>query len=78
MKCDYFERGDCLSCRNIQLPMVEQVSVKQQQLTDLFRGISVKQWLAPILSAESGFRNKAKMVVLGAAHKPILGLVNPK
>jgi hypothetical protein len=36
VKCDYFERGDGLSCRNIQLPMVEKVSIKQQQLTDLF------------------------------------------
>ncbi|MGX9463472.1 23S rRNA (uracil(747)-C(5))-methyltransferase RlmC [Shewanella sp. A14] len=78
MKCDYFERGDCLSCRNIQLPMVEQVSVKQQLLMNLFRDIPVKQWLAPVLSAESGFRNKAKMVVLGAAHQPILGIVNPQ
>jgi 23S rRNA (uracil747-C5)-methyltransferase len=78
VKCDYFERGDCLSCRNIQLPMVEQVNVKQQKLMDLFRDMSVKQWFSPILSAESGFRNKAKMVVLGAAHEPILGLVNPQ
>jgi 23S rRNA (uracil747-C5)-methyltransferase len=78
VKCDYFQRGDCLSCRNISLPMAEQIDTKQKQLVELFSELTVTKWLPPVLSAESGFRNKAKMVALGAAHQPILGLVNPQ
>ncbi|MGL5359854.1 MAG: 23S rRNA (uracil(747)-C(5))-methyltransferase RlmC, partial [Shewanella sp.] len=31
----------------------------------------------PIFGAACGFRNKAKMVALGAAHAPVLGIVSP-
>ncbi|MGZ9897169.1 23S rRNA (uracil(747)-C(5))-methyltransferase RlmC [Shewanella gaetbuli] len=78
MKCDFFEKGDCLSCADIQLDMAEQLARKQAKLQQYFTGLSVSDWLTPVESQAGGFRNKAKMVVLGAAHQPILGIVNPQ
>ncbi len=51
--------------------------VKSQVLQDLLVDLPVEQWLDPVFGPELGFRNKAKMVALGAAHQPILGLVSP-
>nr|WP_275975073.1 23S rRNA (uracil(747)-C(5))-methyltransferase RlmC [Shewanella gaetbuli] len=58
--------------------MAEQLARKQAKLQQYFTGLSVSDWLEPIESQAGGFRNKAKMVVLGAAHQPILGIVNPQ
>ena len=65
----------------------EQVERKDQQLKIQFSSwdhfdtdkendneSSSISWLKPVASADSAFRNKAKMVVSGAAHQPILGL----
>ncbi|MCG9697642.1 23S rRNA (uracil(747)-C(5))-methyltransferase RlmC [Shewanella sp. Isolate11] len=77
MKCAYFDAKQCLSCRHIQTPLEQQLAQKSQVLKELLQGLNVEQWLAPVFGPENGFRNKAKMVVLGAAHQPILGLVSP-
>ncbi|WP_028766484.1 23S rRNA (uracil(747)-C(5))-methyltransferase RlmC [Shewanella fidelis] len=77
MKCAYFDQQQCLSCVNIQQPMPEQVNAKSQVLTQLLSDFEVEQWHQPVFGPDSGFRNKAKMVVLGAAHQPILGIVSP-
>ncbi|ABZ78259.1 23S rRNA (uracil-5-)-methyltransferase RumB [Shewanella halifaxensis HAW-EB4] len=57
--------------------MPVQVAAKSQVLSQLLSGFEVEQWREPVFGPESGFRNKAKMVVLGAAHQPILGIVTP-
>ncbi|KIO36582.1 23S rRNA (uracil(747)-C(5))-methyltransferase RlmC [Shewanella sp. cp20] len=77
MKCAYFDANQCLSCRHIETPLNEQVAAKTATLEALLKDLPVAQWLPPVVGPESGFRNKAKMVVLGAAHEPILGLVSP-
>jgi 23S rRNA (uracil747-C5)-methyltransferase len=77
VKCAYFEQQQCLSCRHIRQPMAEQVEAKTAELQTLLADFAVQSFLPPVLSAESAFRNKAKMVALGAAHAPILGLVSP-
>ncbi|NMH65963.1 23S rRNA (uracil(747)-C(5))-methyltransferase RlmC [Shewanella salipaludis] len=77
VKCAYFESGLCLSCRHIRLPMAEQVAAKTRELQALLANFAVQAYLPPVLSAETAFRNKAKMVALGAAHQPILGLLSP-
>lgn len=77
MKCAYFDAKQCLSCRNIETPLSTQLATKSVVLSELLADLSVEQWLPPIFGPDSGFRNKAKMVVLGAAHQPILGLVSP-
>lgn len=77
MNCDYFENGQCRSCQNIQTPITEQVSQKYAHLRALLSPYQVTNWLSPIQGKELAFRNKAKMVALGMAHAPILGVVNP-
>ncbi|MCK8046729.1 23S rRNA (uracil(747)-C(5))-methyltransferase RlmC [Shewanella sp. 1CM18E] len=57
--------------------MPEQVEAKSQVLSQLLSEFNVEQWHKPVFGPDSGFRNKAKMVVLGAAHQPILGIVSP-
>ncbi|WP_299805723.1 23S rRNA (uracil(747)-C(5))-methyltransferase RlmC [uncultured Shewanella sp.] len=77
MKCAHFDQQQCLSCRHIKQPMSAQVDAKSQVLSQLLSGFDVEQWHQPVFGPDSGFRNKAKMVALGAAHQPILGIVTP-
>ncbi|CAM4055104.1 23S rRNA (uracil(747)-C(5))-methyltransferase RlmC [Shewanella aquimarina] len=77
MKCAYFDANQCLSCRHIETPLSDQLAAKTATLEALLKDLPVEQWLPPVVGPERGFRNKAKMVVLGAAHEPILGLVSP-
>lgn len=80
-QCDYFNQGQCLSCRHIQLPMAQQVAAKAQILQQLLAPFipvnAADIFKPPIIGDDSGFRNKAKMVVLGAAHEPVLGIISP-
>ncbi|UJF21803.1 23S rRNA (uracil(747)-C(5))-methyltransferase RlmC [Shewanella sp. OMA3-2] len=78
MKCEFFEKGHCLSCRDIHTPISVQLQHKMTKLQQFFNQLPVEQWLEPIASQENHFRNKAKMVVLGAAHQPVLGIVDPQ
>lgn len=60
--------------------MVQQLAAKTQELQQLLAPFVVStntQFLPPVVGEDSGFRNKAKMVVLGAAHAPVLGIVSP-
>jgi 23S rRNA (uracil747-C5)-methyltransferase len=77
LNCDFFSRRECVSCRHIHVPLATQVSEKTARLTALLKPFSVEHWFEPVLSQASGFRNKAKMVALGAAHAPVLGIVSP-
>lgn len=80
-QCGYFNQGQCLSCRHIQQPMVQQVAVKTQTLQQLLAPFIPANlpdiFQPPVIGEDSGFRNKAKMVALGAAHAPVLGIVGP-
>ncbi|WP_028772121.1 23S rRNA (uracil(747)-C(5))-methyltransferase RlmC [Shewanella waksmanii] len=78
MNCDHFNTQQCLSCRHINQPQSVQLQAKDQQLKQLLQGLTVNEWLAPVYGSQSHFRNKAKMVVLGAAHEPVLGIVSPQ
>ncbi|CAH0535476.1 23S rRNA (uracil(747)-C(5))-methyltransferase RlmC [Vibrio stylophorae] len=55
------------------MPYAQQVAQKDSALRQLLAPFSPQQWLEPIQSPTTGFRNKAKMVVHGAAHAPCLG-----
>ncbi|EKO3495907.1 23S rRNA (uracil(747)-C(5))-methyltransferase RlmC [Vibrio fluvialis] len=74
MHCEFFEQQRCTSCTHCATPYVSQVEIKDTHLKDLLADLAPQQWLPPMLSKETAFRNKAKMVVLGAAHAPILGI----
>ena len=77
MQCDYFDAGRCRSCSLMGTAYAEQLAAKvtraQQALTAVG---AVPRWLAPQLSPESGFRNKAKLVVGGSVDSPTLGILD--
>jgi len=75
--CPHFAAQRCLSCRWIEQPYAEQLAAKQAELKRLLADFAVDEWCEPVPSPLQGFRNKAKMVVLGAAHAPILGIISP-
>lgn len=77
MDCPHFTAKRCLSCRWLEQPYTQQLAAKQAQLQQLLAPFAVAEWYSPIASPDSAFRNKAKMVALGAAHAPILGIVSP-
>lgn len=87
MHCEHFIQKRCSSCHHCMTDYADQVERKDQQLKIQFSSwdhldtnkendneSSSITWLKPVASADSAFRNKAKMVVSGAAHQPILGL----
>ncbi|CZF80617.1 23S rRNA (uracil(747)-C(5))-methyltransferase RlmC [Grimontia celer] len=73
MHCKFFDQHKCRSCELRGVPYTQQVADKDNGLKSLFENRLPEQWLSPVLSKETGCRNKAKMVVLGAAHQPVLG-----
>ncbi|MGL5358716.1 MAG: 23S rRNA (uracil(747)-C(5))-methyltransferase RlmC, partial [Shewanella sp.] len=78
--CHHFNQGQCQSCRHLPQPLAQQLAVKTavlQQLLHPFVADPAAIFKEPIFGAACGFRNKAKMVALGAAHAPVLGIVSP-
>lgn len=61
----------------IKTPYARQVADKQAHVSGLLEGHDL-DWLPPVTSAQTGFRNKAKMVVSGTSAEPILGLLDPE
>ncbi|WP_426595040.1 23S rRNA (uracil(747)-C(5))-methyltransferase RlmC [Cellulomonas sp. McL0617] len=74
MRCAYFDAELCRSCAWMGRPYGDQLAAKQAHAESLIEG--GPQWLAPHASAESGYRNKAKMVVTGTAAEPTLGILD--
>lgn len=64
-----------MSCRCLDRTYAQQLATKQLALKNLLADFVVHEWCDPVPSPLQGFRNKAKMVVLGAAHQPILGII---
>jgi len=83
VQCSYFEAGRCRSCTMIELPYAVQVETKSaraRQLVDAALAPEVAAaiaWMEPFTGPESGFRNKAKMVVAGTVEAPTLGILDP-
>ncbi|WP_333608830.1 23S rRNA (uracil(747)-C(5))-methyltransferase RlmC [Arsukibacterium sp.] len=78
MQCQHFQAGRCQSCNWLDKPYPQQLQLKQQQLAALMAPFAPAQLLAPMASAEQGFRYKAKMVALGSVAQPVLGIINAK
>lgn len=76
MQCDYYDAARCRSCTLIEQPYAVQLSGKQRHVADLLGERPDLDWLPPVASRESGFRNKAKMVVAGTAAEPTLGILD--
>lgn len=76
MPCPHFEAGRCRSCSWLGSPYGVQLAEKQRHVEKLLDSYDAA-WLPPVASAQLGLRNKAKMVVLGSAEEPVLGILNP-
>lgn len=76
MHCQYFETSRCQSCQWLDKSYPQQLADKQQHLAALLQSFTPEQLLAPVASAEAGFRYKAKMVALGTVDEPLLGIIN--
>jgi len=73
MRCPYFDAGRCRSCTLMGEPYATQLAGKQRRCEAALPDVP---WLAPVPSAEGGFRNKAKMVVGGTVAVPTLGILD--
>ncbi len=77
MRCGYFEAGVCRSCTFLETPYADQLTRKQQRVATALAAVAPGlTWAEPIASAESRFRNKAKMVVAGTVGDPTLGILD--
>ncbi|KRD41420.1 23S rRNA methyltransferase [Cellulomonas sp. Root930] len=76
MQCDYFDVGGCRSCTWMGRPHGEQVADKERHCLNLLGERDDLAWLPPVTGRESGYRNKAKMVVGGTVEQPTLGILD--
>ncbi|MXJ82014.1 23S rRNA (uracil(747)-C(5))-methyltransferase RlmC [Klebsiella michiganensis] len=75
MHCALYDAGRCRSCQWLELPVSQQLADKMADLRALLADAPVAEWCAPVCGPESGFRNKAKMVVSGSVERPLLGML---
>src|SRR4051794_11600658 len=74
MRCPYFDAELCRSCTWMGTPHDDQLAAKQAHVIGLLG--EELDWLAPFAGLESGYRNKAKMLVTGTADEPTLGILD--
>lgn len=77
MLCQLHDASLCRSCPNLDLPLAQQLQLKQSAVQATLAGqVETAAWLEPFASAPSHFRNKAKLAVSGTTQAPVLGLVD--
>lgn len=77
MQCDYFDAGVCRSCRLMGQDYAEQLRRKQTTVAQVLAPwVEDPQWAPAVASRESGFRNKAKLVVGGRKGAPTVGILD--
>ncbi|MDR6969894.1 23S rRNA (uracil(747)-C(5))-methyltransferase RlmC [Leifsonia shinshuensis] len=76
MDCSYFDAGVCRSCTLMGVPYAEQLEGKERLARDLLAPFGDAVWLPAVASAESGYRNKAKMVIGGTIEAPTIGILD--
>ena len=77
MQCDYFDAGRCRSCTLMGTAYESQLADKQARARHALEAVgAAPRWLEPQRSRESGFRNKAKLVVAGAVGQPTFGILD--
>ncbi len=75
MDCHHYDAGRCRSCTWLPRPYDDQVAELQERCAAALADHSGLVWLPPYRGPESGFRNKAKMVVSGTSAEPSLGIL---
>lgn len=79
MQCHHYDAGRCRSCVLMGVPYGVQLTDKDAAVrARLDAAVPAEAWLPPQASAESGFRNKAKLVATGTAAAPRLGILDPE
>lgn len=75
--CRHYLGGNCRSCQWLGMPYERQLSEKTAHLKTQLSHLNCDDtvWYPPFQSAQSAFRNKAKMVVSGSVERPILGIL---
>ena len=77
VECDHFDAGRCRSCRWLGLPYAAQVDDVSRLAREALPWVPERAWEPTATGPESGFRNKAQMVVAGSASEPTLGILDP-
>jgi 23S rRNA (uracil747-C5)-methyltransferase len=77
MHCHHYDAARCRSCTLLPIAYNLQLAGKDRQCRQLLSTHLDVDWLPPVASAQTGFRNKAKMVVSGTIEQPILGIIGP-
>ena len=77
LDCPHFEQQRCTSCQWLDKSYKTQLELKSTELKRLISDhfLQTTEWLPPVPSALTAFRNKAKMVVSGSVERPILGIL---
>lgn len=73
MRCVHYESGECSSCTFLDVAYPRQLKAKQDRARQI---LPDAEWLDPVASAETGFRNKAKLVAGGTIAHPTLGILD--
>ena len=82
LECHHYQSDRCRSCQWIEKDLAHQIIEKENHLIQLLKTTPFYDNDYPSLLQEtqsgpiSEFRNKAKMVALGGAHNPSLGIEN--
>ena len=79
MQCDYFDAGRCRSCTLMGSPYAGQLAEKAARAVASLAAVAPDVvWLPPQRSAESHYRNKAKLVVAGRSGRPTFGILDER
>ncbi len=81
MECVAYATGRCRSCTLLETPHARQIADKEHALRQLLAAHAADAgagiaWDAPLVSASSHFRSKAKMVVAGTVEAPTVGILD--
>lgn len=76
MHCSFYENNQCRSCAWLDQSYPEQLRRKEAHLNSLLAEFSPPPLHTTAHSETAGFRDKAKMVALGSAESPKLGIIN--
>lgn len=75
MHCPHFDARRCRSCSLLETPYDAQLAAKEAAVHATLPHAGI-EWLPTVRSAESGFRNKAKMAVAGTSEAQVLGILD--
>lgn len=79
MRCDHFDANRCRSCTLMGVPYAAQLADKDARVrAALVEKAPDAAWDAPVTGPESGFRNKAKLVVGGVPGAVTLGILDAR